>query len=268
MTPTTWPGLRLDRHGAVALLTLNNPPAHTWTVESLLALRDVVHLLQADASVRTLILTGEGERFFSAGADLKLFARQPGRSEVVMASAMAQAFGQAFEALADFDGVTIAAINGYAMGGGLECALACDFRIAEAHAVLALPETGVGLLPCAAGTQWLAWLVGESWAKRMIFLGERVDAATAVRIGLVDEQVPSGQAVTQAMAWAQRVERQSPAAVRASKRLIQGARAVPPRHLLAAEREAFVRLFDTPEPAEGVSAFFEKRSPRWTTPQG
>ena len=101
---------------------------------------------------------------------------------------MAEQFGRAFETLADFRGVSIAAINGFAMGGGLEVALACDIRIAEEQARLALPEAKVGLLPCAGGTQRLAWLVGEGWAKRMILCGERIDAATAGRIGLVEDR--------------------------------------------------------------------------------
>lgn len=135
---------------------------------------------------------------------------------------MARRFGEAFEALAGFRGLSIAAINGYAMGGGLECALACDLRIAEEQAQLALPEAAVGLLPCAGGTQWLSWLVGEGWAKRMVLCGERVDAATALRIGLVEEVVPRGQALAQALLLAAGVEKQSPTSVAACKRLIQG----------------------------------------------
>ena len=144
--------------------------------------------LEADREVYALVITGDGERFFSAGADLKLFAD----GDKGVALTMARRFGEAFETLAAFPGVSIAAINGYAMGGGLECALACDLRVAEEHAVMGLPEASVGLLPCGGGTQWLAWTVGESWAKRMVLLGERVDAATGQRIGLVDEVVPRG----------------------------------------------------------------------------
>ncbi|MDW8336084.1 MAG: enoyl-CoA hydratase [Tepidimonas sp.] len=266
MTSAVWPGLHLQRQNAVALLTLDHPPANTWTLESLQALRAVIDELQSDSSVRALILTGAGPRFFSAGADLKLFAPQQDRSDPAIATAMAQAFGQAFEALANFPGITIAAINGYAMGGGLECALACDLRVVEEQATLALPEARVGLLPCAGGTQWLAWLVGESWAKRMILLGEQIDAPTAMKIGLADAMVAQGQAVAHAMTWAEKVLRQSPSAVRACKRLIQGARSLPAQHWLPAEREAFVALFATPEPAEGVRAFLDKREPHWTRP--
>jgi len=264
MNTADYPGLRLQRDGATAVITLSNPPAHTWTPESLAALIQLVHDMAADRSVRALVLTGEGEKFFSAGADLKQFAPRDNGADKAAAATMAARFGQAFEALAEFPGVTLAAINGYAMGGGLECALACDFRIAEAHAVMALPEASVGLLPCAGGTQWLAWLVGESWAKRMILLGERLDAETAHRIGLVDAVVPRGQGLSTALQWAQRVLRQSPAAVRSCKRLVQAARTLPPRHALAAEREAFVALFDGADRAEGVNAFLQKRTPVWS----
>jgi enoyl-CoA hydratase/carnithine racemase len=254
-----YPGLALERRGHTAVVTLTNPPAHTWTGESLSGLTRLVRDLGADREVYALVITGDGEKFFSAGADLKVFAD----ADKGLAATMARRFGEAFETLAAFPGVSIAAINGYAMGGGLECALACDLRIAEEHAVMGLPEASVGLLPCGGGTQWLAWTVGESWAKRMVLLGERVDAATAERIGLVDQVVPRGQALARAIEMAEAVARQSPSAVRACKRLIHGARSGSPQQALLAEREAFLELFDTEDQREGVAAFLEKRAPQW-----
>lgn len=252
-------GLQLELCGHTAVVTLANPPANTWTQESLAALQQLVADLNANRSIYSLVVTGQGDKFFSAGADLKLFAD----GDKAVARAMARRFGEAFEALAAFRGVSIAAINGYAMGGGLECALACDLRIAEEQAQMALPEASVGLLPCAGGTQWLSWLVGEGWAKRMVLCGERIDAATALRIGLVEEVVPRGQALQQALALAQRVEKQSPTSVSTCKRLIHGARHQSPAATLAAEREAFVDLFDTEDQREGVQAFLAKRAPAW-----
>jgi enoyl-CoA hydratase/carnithine racemase len=259
MTTQTYPGLALEMRGHAAIVTLDNPPAHTWTDASLSALKRLVRDLDADRGIYTLVITGAGEKFFSAGADLKLFAD----GDIGVASTMARRFGEAFEALASFRGVSIAAINGYAMGGGLECALACDLRVAEEHAVMALPEASVGLLPCAGGTQWLAWTVGESWAKRMVLLGERVDAATAARIGLVEEVVPRGGALARALEMAAAVGAQSPSAVRACKQLIHGARAASPQEMLVREREAFVGLFETEDQREGVAAFLGKRAPQW-----
>ncbi|WP_420228997.1 enoyl-CoA hydratase [Psychrobacter sp. ER1] len=185
---TDYTNLQLSIDGHTATLTLNNPPAHTWTMDSLHALKQLITDLNANDDIYALIVHGDGEKFFSAGADLNNFSDgDKGR-----AISMAIAFGEAFEALSAYRGVSIAVINGYAMGGGLECALACDIRIAEAHAQMALPETGVGLLPCAGGTQNLPMLVGEGWAKRMILCGERVDADTALRIGLVEEVAVKG----------------------------------------------------------------------------
>lgn len=258
-SPGHYSGMRLEKRGAVVLVTLDNPPAHTWTQHSLADLDRLVHELDADPTVYALVITGSGEKFFSAGADLKLFAD----GDKAVAATMARRFGEAFETLSNFRGVSIAAINGFAMGGGLECALACDLRVAEEHAVMALPEASVGLLPCAGGTQWLSWTVGESWAKRMVLLGERVDAPTASRIGLVDDIVPRGRALARALEMAALVERQSPVSVRACKRLIQGARSGPPARALVSEREAFVNLFDTADQREGVQAFLGKRPPVW-----
>jgi enoyl-CoA hydratase/carnithine racemase len=121
----------------------------------------------------------------------------------------------------------------------------------------------VGLLPCGGGTQNLAWLVGEGWAKRMILCGERIDATTAEKIGLAEEVVGTGEALDRALALAENVSRQSPPAVAACKALIQEARGGNIDAAYAVERAAFVDLFDTKDQAEGVNAFLEKRSPEW-----
>ncbi|ABE55223.1 short chain enoyl-CoA hydratase [Shewanella denitrificans OS217] len=245
--------------GHTAILTMSNPPANTWTAQSLQALKAKVLELNANSEIYALVLTGEGEKFFSAGADLKLFAD----GDKGNAATMAKHFGEAFEALSAFRGVSIAAINGYAMGGGLEVALACDIRIAETQAQMALPEATVGLLPCAGGTQNLTALVGEGWAKRMILCGERIDAAKAEKIGLVEEVVEQGQSLSAAIALAAKVAKQSPSSVAVCKTLIQAGRTMPRSHALPLERELFIGLFDTEDQGEGVNAFLEKRSPQW-----
>ena len=205
-------------------------------------------------------MTGQGEKFFSAGADLKTFAD----GDRAMANEMAQRFGEAFAALTAFRGVSIAAINGYAMGGGLECALSCDIRVAEEHAQMALPEASVGLLPCAGGTQNLPWLVGEGWAKRMILCGERVDAAKALQIGLVEEVVPSGQALEKALQLAEGACKQSPSSIARCKQLVMSAREGRSHSDgWRMERELFVELFHTEDQKEGVNAFLDKRKPEW-----
>jgi enoyl-CoA hydratase/carnithine racemase len=249
---------RIDGH--VALLTLNNPPANTFTAAGLLELTTLIDELNRNMTVYAVVVTGQGEKFFSAGADLKSFAD----GDKVQARLMAQRFGEAFEALQEARPVVIAAINGFAMGGGLECALSCDLRIAEEHAQMALPEPSVGLLPSGCGTQTLPWLVGEGWAKRMILTNERIDAGTALRIGLVEQVVARGQARQAALDLAQRASSLSPRAVTFSKSLIhQGRRGTPRAAALALERERFVDLFDGEDQREGVKAFFDKRKPQW-----
>jgi enoyl-CoA hydratase/carnithine racemase len=246
--------------GHVAVITMTNPPANTWTRQSLDALAQLIQAFNADKNIYSLVITGDGEKFFSAGADLKLFA--DGNKQT--AADLSTAFGRAFEVLSQFRGLSIAAINGYAMGGGLEVALACDLRIAEGQAQMAMPEAAVGLLPCAGGTQNLAWLVGEGWAKRMILCGERVSAQQALTIGLVEAVVEQGQALEKAMEWARNSERQSPTSIAACKRLIQTARKEPMFAGMGYERDEFINLFNTNDQKEGVQAFLEKRKPKWT----
>ncbi|MEH6518978.1 MAG: enoyl-CoA hydratase [Halioglobus sp.] len=251
--------LKVEIVGHTAQVTIDNPGANTWDTESLPALKDLVEKLNADKSVFALVLTGAGAKFFSAGADLKLFADGDPKT----AGDMAEYFGAAFECLSDFRGVSIAAINGFAMGGGLEVALACDIRIAEEQAQMALPEAKVGLLPCAGGTQRLAWLVGEGWAKKMILCGERIKADTAERIGLVEEVVATGTALERAMELATQVGQQSPISVSYCKELIHAARDNAGGTALVDERQKFVDLFSTEDQREGVNAFLEKRAPQW-----
>ena len=245
--------------GHTCFITINNPPANTWTPDSLQAMKAVTAQLNADKSIYAAVITGKGEKFFSAGADLKRF-----EGNKIAAREFISAFGEAFAAWMNARFVTIAAINGYAMGGGLECALACDMRIAETHAQMALPEPAVGLLPAGCGTQNLPWLIGEGWAKRMILTNERVTAETALRIGLVEEVVEKGQSFAAAKAMAERVAGLSPKALEFSKNLIHNARdGIPRRAGLSLERERFMDLFDYEDQAEGVKAFLEKRKPAW-----
>ena len=251
--------LIVEKRGNIAVLTMNNPPANTWTEESLKGLKALVEELNGDRDIYSLVITGQGDKFFSAGADLNLFAE----GDRSVARDMARYFGEAFETLSRFRGVSIAAINGFAMGGGLEVALACDIRIAEEQSQMALPEAKVGLLPCAGGTQNLTMLVGEGWTKRMILCGERIKAEKAREIGLVEEVVEQGTALEKALEMAASVAQQSPTAVAACKTLIQNNRT---QHWDAGyilERELFVDLFFTEDQKEGVNAFLGKRAPEW-----
>ena len=251
--------LKLEKRGHTAIITFNNPPANTWTPESLNYLEQIVGELNADKENYALVLTSESEKFFSAGADLNGF----NHDDKGKAFTFAGAFGSAFEALANYQGVSIAAITGFAMGGGLEVALSCDIRVCEEQAQMALPEASVGLLPSGLGSQQLSWLIGEGWAKRMILLGERIKAPKAEQIGLVQEVVATGKALEKALELAKKVENQSPTSVRYCKELIMAARDGDINSAFAKERELFVQLWDTQDQKEGVGAFVEKRKPEW-----
>ena len=251
--------LILEHRDYVSVLTFNNPPAHTWTPESLQLLQKIVAELNANSSNRALVLTGAGDKFFSAGADLQRFHHR----DVAQATDFSTAFGAAFQVLSAYQGVSIAAINGYAMGRGSEAALARHVRISEQHAQIALPERAVGLLPCGLGTQQLAWLVGEQWAKRMVLLGERLSPEQALTIGLVSEVVPSGEALQHCLKLVEPIQKQSPSAVDYCKELIMAAREQPLSAGYALERQRFIELWQDDNQFEGVTAFLEKRPAQW-----
>lgn len=249
----------LEKSGPIATLTLTNPPANTFTEAGLLALDAHLRDLENDPDIAALVVTGDGDKFFCAGDDLKMFAE----ADSARARELTHALTAALHRLERFHGVTIAAINGYCLGGGLECALACDIRIAESQAQLGLPETKIGLLPGGGGTQRLPWLVGEGWAKRLILCGEQIDTETAQRIGLIEQIVDTGQALDVATALAEKAGQQGPRAVAVSKRLIDTAQHATLEVGHARERDGFAGLFETDEPHEGVGAFLDKRQPNW-----
>ncbi|MBO9470741.1 enoyl-CoA hydratase [Endozoicomonas sp. G2_2] len=247
---------RMDR---TAVLTFDNPPAHVFTASILRDFAARLDALEADPDVTALVVTGAGDRFFCAGDDLNMYVGV----NPAEARELTRLLAAVITRLRAFSGVTIAAINGWCLGGGLECALACDIRIGEAHAQFGLPEGRVGLLPCGGGTQMLARQVGDGWAKRLILCGETVDADTALRIGLIEETVSAGQARDAALSLAEKAARQSPVALAESKTLVHSNRAGDLETGLARERDAFGDLFAGRDAAEGVAAFLEKREPQW-----
>lgn len=242
-----------------AVLTFDNPPAHVFTAAILREFAAQLDALEANPQVAALVLTGAGDRFFCAGDDLNMYVGvNPAK-----ARELTRLLAAVITRLHDFSGVTIAAINGWCLGAGLECALACDIRIGAAPAQFGLPEGRVGLLPCGGGTRTLARQVGPGWAKRLILCGEIVDTDTALRIGLIEESVPAGQARDAALALAGQAARQSPVALAASKTVIHQNHADELETCLAREREAFGDLFEGGDAAEGVAAFLGKREPAW-----
>ncbi|MCY4328776.1 MAG: enoyl-CoA hydratase [Endozoicomonadaceae bacterium] len=250
-------GFDIECKDHLAIITLDNPPANTWTLDNLTLFKDQVSKLSDNNKITGIVIKSASQKFFSAGADLNSFNNVSAET----AGAMANAFGEAFEVLTNFKGVSIAAIDGYAMGGGLEVALACDMRFVSSKAKLGLPEAKVGLLPCAGGTQNLTLLVGEGWAKRMILCGEMIDGQTAFNIGLAE--VVTESPVEDAVELALRTQEVSPDSLAACKQLIQMGRHCPRWENLVKERKLFVDLFAGSNQQEGVQSFLEKRKPEW-----
>lgn len=245
--------------GQVAHLTLVNPPLNLVTEALLHELGAALDLLAAASpdDVRAVVLSGAGERAFSAGSDVGEFERQrgaAGRERHELESGVARR-------LAELPMPVIAAIEGNALGGGLELALCCDIRIASERARLGLPEVRLAVTPGAGGTQRLPRVVGSARARELILTGKVLTAAEAERIGLVHEVVPAGAALAAADALAAEIALRGPLAVREAKRLIDLATETDIDAGLAAELDASDRIFATDDMLEGAAAFFGKRDP-------
>jgi enoyl-CoA hydratase len=243
---------------AVALVTMNRPEAlNAFNSEQLDLLLGAFRSLGEDRSVRTVILTGAGERAFAAGADIREMA-ELSPSEGLAFGRKGHAVANAIELLPQ---PVIAAVNGYAFGGGCELALTCDIRLASENARFAQPEVALGIPPGWGGSQRLPRLIGPGFAAEMIFTGRHVFADEALRIGLVNAVHPAGQLVSKARELAAAIARNSPAAVRAAKRAMAFSFAGDPGAGLAAEASLFGAAFATADQREGMRAFLEKRAP-------
>lgn len=252
--------IRLDL-ATVARLTLDNPPLNLVTRELLEALDSALAVLEAadPGDVRAVVVTGAGERAFSAGSHVGDFENQrgsAGRARHELESGVAAR-------LATLPMPTIAAIEGNALGGGLELALCCDLRVVSERAVLGLPEVRLAVTPGAGGTQRLPRVVGEARARELILTGRLIDAAEAERIGLVTRVVPNGEAVDAAEAIGAEIAARGPLAVREAKRLMALSTDVDLATGLAAELNASDRVFASEDMLEGARSFFEKREPTY-----
>lgn len=247
--------------GRVAHLELVNPPLNLVTRDLLEELDAALATLAASSAgdVRAVVVSGRGERAFSAGSHVGEFEGQRGpggRQRHELEAGVARH-------LAELPMPTIAAIEGNALGGGLELALCCDLRIASDRARLGLPEVRLAVIPGAGGTQRLPRVVGPARAREMILTGKVLTAAEAERIGLVHEVVPAGQARARADALAEEIATRGPLAVREAKRLIDTATETDIDAGLAAELEASERIFASDDMLEGAKAFLGKRDPEY-----
>lgn len=250
--------IMVERDGRIAVLTINRPEVRnaldpaTWD-ELSRALRE----LEADPEVGVLIITGAGEKAFAAGADIRSLRERQ------MLDVLTSPGQDILNQLEQLSKPVIAAINGYALGGGCELAMACDIRVAAETARLGLPELNLGIIPGAGGTQRLARLVGLGRAKELILTGEIIDAAEAERIGLVNKVVPADRLMEAAREVAEKILSKGPVAVAMAKRVIQAGADVDLRSGLALEKLAQTVLFATEDRLEGTTAFLEKRKPRF-----
>lgn len=248
------------RRGAVTEIVLDNPPLNLVTVELTRALGAALTEVAADRSVRAVIVTGSGERAFCAGSHVGEFEALRGR--VGEGKLLLEKF--VYRQLAELPMPTIAAVEGAALGGGLELALCCDLRVASERATLGLPELRLGVIPGSGGTQRLPRVVGPARAKQLILLGEIIDAHTAERWGLVNRVVPGGEALAAAREWGATIASRGPLAEREAKRLVDTALETELDAGMAAELDASERVFSSDDMVEGARAFFEKRSPEFT----
>jgi enoyl-CoA hydratase/carnithine racemase len=253
--------LRVERRSGVAWITLNRPEAINAINDAIRSrVPDALQTLEADRGVRVIILRGVGERGFCAGADLK---ERPAVEDPLDARIL----GTRTTWIEAFDRVSkpiIAAIHGFCLGGGLEIALACDLRIASAEAVFALPETGLGLIPGGGGTQRLPRLVGLGRALELLLTGDQIDAAEALRIGLVSQVVANPEAlVSEAAALAERIATKPLLATRFVKEAAVVGMQLDLSAGLRLERALFTMLLSSDERREAVAAFREKRPPNF-----
>ncbi len=248
------------REDQIVVWTLNRPAAMNAMNRPLLdALAHELETLRQEASVRCLVITGEGDRAFSAGADLK---ERRGMSQDETRRYL-ELLRATFDGIARLPFPTLAAVNGVAFGGGLELMLACDLRLLADHAQVGLTEVSVGIMPGAGGTQRLPRLVGMARAKEIVFTARRVSAAEALVMGLANQVVPLAELAAASLELARKIAANAPLAVRAAKHALDTGLDAGLAAGLEIEAAAYALLLPTRDRLEGLAAFAEKRTPRY-----
>lgn len=252
--------IRLEKSGGIALLTLNSPQTMNALTASLLTeISDAFDEIEADDGLVAVIVTGTGKSFI-AGGDISAMKNMSPEEAMRYSETVTTTFGK----MASSKKIYIAAINGYALGGGSEFALACDLRIASENAKFGFPEVTLGVIPGGAGTQRLSRLVGTGKAKELILTAATIKADKALIIGLVNKMVQGEQLIDEAYAMAETLLKAGPVALGYAKECIDRSEEISLSAGIAYEREKFGKCFDTADRREGMSAFLEKREARFT----
>jgi enoyl-CoA hydratase len=242
----------------VALVTIDRPDVlNALSFDLLDELAATLERLDTDPGCRAIVLTGSGTRAFAAGADIRELARQ------TPVSLLVDDRFAAWDRIGAIRTPLIAAVRGFALGGGCELAMSCDIIIAAEDAVFGQPEINLGVMPGAGGTQRLARAIGKARAMDLVLTGRTITAAEADRMGLVSRVVASDDTVDEALELARRIAGQAPVAVLAAKEAIKQADELPLSAGLRHERRAFFLLFASDDQEEGMAAFVEKRAPQW-----
>ena len=248
-----------EKKDRIGTITLNRPKSmNALNGDVLRELSDVLDVIEVDDEVKVVIITGGNEKFFAAGADItELEALQtPADAHVFVEKAQA-----AINKIEDLEKPVIAAISGYALGGGCEISMACDLRIAAENAVFGQPEITLGVIPGGGGTQRLPRIVGVTKARELLYTAATVDANEAYRIGLVNKVVPLASLMEEARKMASKIARQPGVALRITKLVINDGMNLDMKSALAYEARGFEFLFSTEDQKEGTKAFVEKRKP-------
>ncbi len=248
--------LKLEREESILWITINRPHRLNAFNDILMEeLSDILDTAENDPSVKCLIITGEGDRAFSAGADLTMFLK----ATPVKAEAFSRVGQKVFGKIEEMSKPVVAAINGFALGGGLELAVTCDFRVAAEHAELGNPEVNLGLIPGWGGTQRLARIIGLARAKELIMLGNRLKAEEALKIGLVNKVVHYDKLRDEARELAKKLSDGPPIALKYAKHALNFGTQVPLEAGLRLEAGLMALTFSTEDIKEGVEAFMSRR---------